>query len=327
MEQCDTKQNQPVTERFYQVDNIRLILLFLTILGHFLKMLTSDTAILAYRIIYSFHMPAFLFLSGCFAKFSQRKVLKGLILPYLLFQVLYLDFQSVIEGEFYDLKFTTPYWILWYLLAMIIYYCCLPMLDVSNRKVMLIILFIAVWNSLNAGFNTDLGFIMSFSRIVVFFPFFIGGFYCKKIGLNSVLSFLKKYRLLFLAVSGIAIAFIEYIFINWDTPASAFYGAYYYSFKGADLKERALFLLCALCWIVFLFLIVPGKNIPVITRMGSNTMSGYLLHGFVRMIFEENELLHYSDQVNLLLSVGITVVLIAVLQCPIMIKLFRKLFA
>lgn len=43
-------------------------------------------------MIYSFHMPAFLFLSGMFARFDRIHYIFGLALPYLLLQTLYTSF-------------------------------------------------------------------------------------------------------------------------------------------------------------------------------------------------------------------------------------------
>ena len=50
--------------RNYRMDNIRCILIFLVVFGHMLTWIPkADTP---YRIIYLFHMPAFLFLTGYF---------------------------------------------------------------------------------------------------------------------------------------------------------------------------------------------------------------------------------------------------------------------
>ena len=51
------------------IDSIKFVLIFFVVLGHALE-LNRDIALnmKAYSFIYSFHMPAFIMLSGYFAK-------------------------------------------------------------------------------------------------------------------------------------------------------------------------------------------------------------------------------------------------------------------
>ncbi|WP_416222650.1 acyltransferase family protein [Staphylococcus aureus] len=57
-------------ERDYFFDNARAILILLVVFGHMLQPYTSGDKYLSalYLVIYSFHMPTFLFISGYFAK-------------------------------------------------------------------------------------------------------------------------------------------------------------------------------------------------------------------------------------------------------------------
>ena len=59
-----------IKDRDYFFDNARAILIFLVVLGHLLQPYTSEDKFLQalYLLIYSFHMPTFLFISGYFAK-------------------------------------------------------------------------------------------------------------------------------------------------------------------------------------------------------------------------------------------------------------------
>lgn len=51
-----------------RMDNLRCLLIFLVVLGHFLGLIPGAGGL--YRIIYLFHMPAFLFLTGYFTHFN-----------------------------------------------------------------------------------------------------------------------------------------------------------------------------------------------------------------------------------------------------------------
>ena len=68
--------------REYQWDNLRFLLISLVVLGHLWEIMgQAPYKDVVYRIIYSFHMPAFLFLSGMFAKSNRNKFCVGMVLP------------------------------------------------------------------------------------------------------------------------------------------------------------------------------------------------------------------------------------------------------
>ncbi|MFR7480201.1 MAG: acyltransferase family protein [Roseburia sp.] len=56
-------------ERDYFFDNLKAVLIFLVVLGHFLLPIRGDNPLVVVkRLIYVFHMPLFVFISGYFAK-------------------------------------------------------------------------------------------------------------------------------------------------------------------------------------------------------------------------------------------------------------------
>ena len=89
------------------------------VLGHLLEVASAfPHKQVIYTVIYSFHMPAFLFLSGMFARFDRVKWLFGLCLPYLALQTLYILFARQMYDPGLPLQFSQPYWLLWYLFAL-----------------------------------------------------------------------------------------------------------------------------------------------------------------------------------------------------------------
>ncbi|WP_281276902.1 acyltransferase family protein [Enterococcus pingfangensis] len=61
--------------RDYQIDNIKGLLIILVVFGHMLLASSKENNWLL-TLIYSFHMPAFIFLNGVFSKnVNLRKVL------------------------------------------------------------------------------------------------------------------------------------------------------------------------------------------------------------------------------------------------------------
>ena len=56
-------------ERDYFFDNLKAVLIFLVVLGHFLLPIHGESVLVVVkRLIYVFHMPLFVFVSGYFAK-------------------------------------------------------------------------------------------------------------------------------------------------------------------------------------------------------------------------------------------------------------------
>ena len=76
--------------RYNRFDNIRFILIICVVFGHFLEMIPGAMSLYLYRIIYSFHMPAFIFISGYFAKYNREKILFTFLYTYLLFLPIYI---------------------------------------------------------------------------------------------------------------------------------------------------------------------------------------------------------------------------------------------
>ncbi|MGK0563065.1 acyltransferase family protein, partial [Enterococcus faecalis] len=67
-------------KRLYKWDNVKLFLIFLVSFGHILDREASPSRLMEtiHFWIYSFHMPAFIFVSGLFSKHAikQRKYLR-----------------------------------------------------------------------------------------------------------------------------------------------------------------------------------------------------------------------------------------------------------
>ena len=101
--------------REYQYDTLRFLLIALVVLGHLLELAEGfPHREFLYAVIYSFHMPAFLFLSGMFARFDRIRYIFGLALPYLLLQTLYTSFVHALGDPYVHVEFSRPYWLLWY---------------------------------------------------------------------------------------------------------------------------------------------------------------------------------------------------------------------
>lgn len=295
------KKSKIAKVRDYRIDNIKVILIFLVVFGHLLEIFDAGGT---YRIIYSFHMPAFLFTAGYFAKFNSRKIISNLIVPYVIFQILYAFFAAYVlnrDPASLEIQFTQPYWLLWYLFTLAIYYMLLPMMDTKHPWILLMI---CVGLALVAGFDNSIGYHLSLSRTLVFLPFFALGVVWQKSNIGVLAS---KVWLRILALGGVIVASIWL----WQTDAiknQMMYGSLSYNMiEGYSVEVRALLILIAFCWIITLMWVVPKWKIPFVTVLGENTLGIFLFHGFIQRYIGayQPELFGNDLTRNFLVAVGI----------------------
>lgn len=107
--------------------NIKAVLIFLVVLGHVLENYLDKPAVLTiYKFIYIFHMPLFVFISGKMTRsisVCKKQMIKSMEL-YCIFDLFYIVYERVIYDKRLDLF--TPYWHLWYLLALQRIFAFLP---------------------------------------------------------------------------------------------------------------------------------------------------------------------------------------------------------
>lgn len=178
--------------REYQFDSMKALLIFFVVLAHILHDYgTGPVGDAMYKIIFSFHMPAFLFVSGYFARYKPKALFAKLFPLYLLFQCLHylLDFigNSVIERQLttVPLQFFTPRFTLWYLLAILAYQLLIPVIEVESTRQKVKILIAVIGFGLLMGLTPDNDNFMAMSRIITFLPFFLLGYYERQLRIFS----------------------------------------------------------------------------------------------------------------------------------------------
>ncbi len=313
--------------RDYQMDNIRSILIYLVVFGHLLETIKgNDVTSDIYKCIYLFHMPAMLFLSGFFARYRPAALIRKILFPYLLFQLMYLSFSCYVTHSraTLDLQFTTPYWLLWYLLALFVYGLILPFFQTGNWRTASRLLIVCVILSLIAGFDNTIGYYLSLSRILVFLPFYVAGHYCASFSLRAMID---RHKRLIIVWAVIMIIVLETLLIMLEVPAEALYGSYSYDALDSNILIRFLFLLCASLWILFLLAVIPHQKLPIMTSIGQRTFPIFLLHGFIQRIIISIRFLRGDPYLNLLLAAVLSAVITAILAIKPLNRLFTKLFS
>jgi fucose 4-O-acetylase-like acetyltransferase len=106
-------------------DNAKFLLIFLVVLGHCIEPFITNNIVVStvFSFIYMFHMPAFVLMSGYFAKKEcNRSVLTKIFVDYflvfLIFQLVFITFAKSIGIQKYHYLTVTPAYIYWYLFAM-----------------------------------------------------------------------------------------------------------------------------------------------------------------------------------------------------------------
>ena len=271
--------------RDYFWDNLKAVLIFLVVMGHCLELCSRETSLAIYsdKMIYCFHMPAFIFVSGFWSKrycvdgrVRAEKVVT-LIAYYLIFQVLFSVITVILQPDASVSPFN-PNRGLWYLLAMIAYYLIVPM--VEKLPPWLVIGLSIVFSLLIGADKKCPGNYLGIQRIITFAPFFFTGYYLSADRINKLRSLHLGIRLaisLFFAGAVAAAliikknAFTLHLFYAKDS-----YSSLHHTFvQGVALRGIALVMAAMLTFA--LLLIVPSKKM-FFSQTGKNSLQIFILH-------------------------------------------------
>ena len=264
-------------------DSLKFVLIFLVVYGHIAQNYSGDSQFNMdiYKLIYLFHMPLFIFVSGRFSLIRDRKkYMKGilrLLETYIVFQIIRTTIPILLGGEFTFKCITTPNWILWYLVALILWRLMvyfIPERILKQRKKVLLMSFCI---SLVAGF-IPIGYPFSVQRILSFLPFFVMGYYSSEFDIQQYINKIPK----FLAVSVFVIAFMLLFFVLDIDLALVHHGSYPYyheTFYTLFLfGSRCIFILSAIILGIMVMRLVPTN--ATIAKWGCETMFIFIYHSF-----------------------------------------------
>lgn len=322
-------------QRIYYWDNLKALLIFLVVLGHFLLPVADMGKVVAFPFlfIYTFHMPAFVFVTGYFAKYYMKKEvpqinkLVGFLILFFVYKVLLWVTKSIVLGEFVKFDWLAERAAPWYLLCMFYWYVFLPVFDKFKPAVSI---GFAIVLALLIGLDSRVGFFLCFCRSVVYLPFFLIGYYFKENWIEKITT--KKAKI----VAGIFLIFIAaLIFFNLDFMNkydAIIYGSSNYSVvnapKIAAVGLRALWIVVAGCITLAIMCLIPKRK-TVVSYIGSRTLAVYILHRVVRQVFENGYLYKYFDYnetVVLIVCLIISVVITLVCSAKVFNNLFQKVF-
>lgn len=246
----------------------------------------------------------FLFINGWLAprNYASKKTMFKLIYPYVVFQVLYQLFNSYVINEGgveFSIQFSTPYWLLWYLLSLIFYYLLIPVIATESRKYAIAALTGTIILAIGIGFDNSIGYYMSLSRFFVFLPFFVFGYYVGSgvFETNNVIQGIRKRK--FVIILNIMLTFIVCAAMyKQNLSAAALFGSVPYQQGEFMWYNRLEMLVVAFIWNGIFMVLLPNWSI-----LGKvDTFSIYIMHGFIVLYLKKYNPFLYSQPVNLLIA-------------------------
>lgn len=252
-------------------DNIKGILICLVVFAHFLYEFTNDPIIdIVVYLIYVFHMPAFIFISGHFTHDPPK--LRKLVTAFVIFQSAYLIVEFHYLGS---IDILSPAYIMWYLAALIVWRLIARYIPRNNLVVLG-----AFVLSLIAGFIPGVGTKLGLLRILAFFIFFVAGLFVTDDNIKSIREKIRPFWGFILLITSLCGALAAKIVFNYSKNDLLMME--YTSLR--MVVGRAVLLSLAFLITVSLIILVPNKS-GFISKIGRNSLPIFLLHRFVTLVF------------------------------------------
>ncbi|MFC6061850.1 acyltransferase family protein [Streptomyces ochraceiscleroticus] len=265
-------------------DNAKYLAIVLVAMGHAWEPLTdgSRAAEALYMVVYTFHMPAFIIISGYFSRsFDMRKdrlqrLVTGVAVPYVLFEVAYTFFKRWADDDpGQPISLLDPWFLTWFLVALFIWRLTTPLWKVVRWPVPL-----ALVIAMLASVSPDIGDDLDLQRVLQFLPFFVIGLFMKPEHFQWAQRRAVKWASLPIFASALVMAY-------WAGPRMT--SAWFYHRDSAQelgapwwsglVMTLALFG-CSAVLVTCFFAWVPKRQ-TWFTVLGAGTLYGYLLHGFL----------------------------------------------
>ncbi|MEU5311737.1 acyltransferase family protein [Streptomyces sp. NPDC021562] len=265
-------------------DNAKYLAIVLVAMGHSWEPLKGDSRVLEamYTVVYAFHMPAFIIISGYFSRTFDmrpdrvRKLVTGVVVPYVLFETAYSLFQRYVGGAAdQDISLLDPWYLTWFLCALFVWRLTTPIWRTVRHPLPLAFV-VAMLASVSPSIGDDL----DLQRVLQFLPYFVLGLCLRPEHFRLV----RRWPVRIAAVPVFAAALL---FAWWSVPRMNT-GWFYHRDSAQELGAPwwcgpvmvlALFgcsLLLTACFLSW----IPGRRMWC-TALGAGTLYGYLLHGFV----------------------------------------------
>ena len=277
-------------EREKYWDSLKFILIFFVVYGHIVPhyLGNSHFNMAIYNLVYFFHMPLFVFVSGRFSHIRDRRKYKSgiirLIETYVVFQIVRTFVSVLFENEEFTIDcIITPSWTLWYLISLSYWRLMVYVIHgkygqywIQRHCNMLILASFCI--SIMAGF-IPIDYPFGIQRTLSFLPFFVLGFYSVN---TNVMKIKNRIHPLFAIFILFSVFFVLY-FLIYENLDYIHHGSIpYWAEDGVHtfyrLGLRCLFFPIAIIISLSVMRITPSFS--KFAEWGRATLFIYIFHSF-----------------------------------------------
>ena len=313
-------------KRDCKFDTLKGFLILLVVFGHLLEKHSfyfpekSPVMDGLYACIYCFHMPAMVMISGYFSKKpanspgALRKSVNSCLIPYAVVNTLICLLINRKPAQMFFPQFS-----MWYLLSLFFWRLFLPA-ALSFRFPLLLSAALALVTGL-ANINQ----LLSASRTICFFPFFLAGFRLQPEQLRR----LRRLPKLLPAALFVLLLALACFLYRRGIPSELYYMKASYEKLRLSAPEgillRALALGMGFVGALCLMALVPERE-TVLTALGRRTMPVYLLQAPLILILSKQKLLGLDSQaLGLGLAAGLTGLICLLAGNSVVSKAYQRL--
>ena len=319
--------------RDYRIDSLKGLLIILVITGHVITTLDNVNFINhgVMGLIYIFHMPLFILISGYFSKSREEQTpsafWKSTALLFVTLVIFHLIgcFRSYLSNPnaraiFDGFPFGEKMWIifpfgeLWYIISLIYWRIILYYTPKALLKRPAIYLSIALIVSILCGL-THLGMFLSIQRTMNFFLFFLLGYYFKHGCISPKLWYNSKLQAI------VALVLLPIIFILFPRCGNFMNGADHYSL--IDIPEKVMILTCSIS--ISLFIFNNMKDVKWLRPFGQDSLFYYLYHYLIIVLVIQPLVIRYELPCTFPFIVCYTAFILIVLRLFSNVKFLRWL--
>ena len=266
-------------KRDYLFDNYKALLIALVVIGHFIELSYKDNEFLyALKwLVVSFHMPAFIFISGYFSKrtLSLGILFQKLAIPYFIYEIIYYLVYTFIIHKPTGLYLLYPKFSLWYIQALFFWRLLAPHIRKIPHYMAISILAGLLAGCLDMPDN-----FLTIPRTLVFFPYFLAGSAFDR----SLLVRMRTLKNRMIACAGVAAfaCFLAFDPFHRNLSPKIFYGRYNYDYLDQSIIEGVICrVICygiGFAMTLAVALLMSGRR-TFYSYIGTRTMAIYLFHG------------------------------------------------
>ncbi|HLR68684.1 MAG TPA: acyltransferase family protein [Virgibacillus sp.] len=327
-------------EKDLKLSNVKGLLMFLVVFGHFIEIYRDDYYEL-FTFIYAFHMPLFIFISGYLAKRMKVSKIVNMVLLYLIFQT-FFNWVLHLTGDYPNLQFTygEPHFHLWYIVSLGFWYAIA--LGINKVKMeatekwfvflgIFALSFISRWftegveDFVKTFYDNFSSYTLSFQRTFTFMPFFLLGFFMNKNTLqqayNSLVSKKLGYVLLLITM------FLTFVAAQ---EAEGFKALFKGATEANNFNEDGPFAMYVIksviqyglaFWLSYLIFNVISVKSTILSKWGDNSLTIFLFHPVFIFIFRQTEFMDdWEPDTKLAFYLLSTVVATYILGHPVFVK-------